>query len=351
MNKKELTINGRTIGENYPPYIIAELSANHNGAIDKALETITMAKKMGADAVKIQTYNADTMTIDCDNPDFMINAGLWKGYNLYQLYQEAHTPFEWHKAMFEHAKNIGITLFSTPFDDTAVDLLEELNCPAYKIASFEITDLALIERVAKTNKPIIMSTGMANINEITEAVKTAKFFGCTELALLHCISAYPVPVEQCNLLTIKDLSNKFEVQSGLSDHTLGTTVAVAASALGASIIEKHVTMSRKEKGPDSQFSIEPHELKQLCSETEVAWQAIGQAGYETKKAEQQNTCFRRSLYIVKDIKRGEIITAKHIRRIRPGYGLAPKYYNEIIGCKALIDIKRGTATSWDMIKK
>ncbi len=351
MNNNEISINGRLIGKNHPPYIIAELSANHNGSINKALDTITMAKQMGADAVKIQTYNADTMTIDCDDPDFMIHSGLWQGYNLYQLYQEAHTPYDWHKALYQHAKNIGITIFSTPFDETAVDLLEELNTPAYKVASFELTDLPLIARIASTKKPLIMSTGMASLEEISEAVDTAKQFGCTDLVLLHCISAYPAPVEQCNLSTIEDLSNRFDVLSGLSDHTLGTTVAIAASSLGASIIEKHVTMSRNEKGPDSAFSIEPNELMQLCTSAKIAWQAIGQAGYDTKKSEQDNTRFRRSLYFVQDIKQGEVITAQHIRRIRPGFGLAPKHYNKVIGCKVNKDIARGTAVCWKLINK
>lgn len=346
----EITINQHKISVSQPPYIIAELSANHNGSIETALETIKMAKDMGADAVKIQTYTADTMTIDCDNEEFQIKGGLWDGYNLYQLYQEAHTPYEWHEALFTYAKEIGITLFSSPFDETAVDLLESLNAPAYKIASFELTDLPLIRYVAKTKKPMIMSTGMANLNEIEQAINCAKEAGCKELIVLHCISAYPAPAEQSNLATMQDIAKKFNVTVGLSDHTLGNTVAITAAALGASVIEKHVTLSRENKGPDSEFSLEPNELKSLCQATKVAWQAIGHAGYEQKPAEKQNKRFRRSLYFVKNITKDEIITKEHIRRIRPGFGLMPKYYDDIIGKTAVTDINIGTPVSWELLK-
>lgn len=350
MKKTEITINGRTISADHPPYIIAELSANHNGDINVALQTIKMAKDMGADAVKIQTYTADTMTIDCELDDFQIKGGLWDGYNLYQLYHEAHTPFEWHAQLFNYAKELNITLFSSPFDETAVDLLESLNAPAYKIASFELTDLPLIEYVAKTKKPIIMSTGMADLDEIKQAITCAQQAGCQDLVILHCISAYPAPAEQSNLATIEDLAKKLEVQVGLSDHTLGNTVAITATALGACVIEKHVTLSRANKGPDSEFSLEPQELKQLCIETKTAWQAIGTAGYEQKPAEVANKRFRRSLYFVQDIPSNTIITAQHIRRIRPGFGLAPKYYVDVIGKKTKQEIKRGTPVNWDLIK-
>lgn len=344
MNKiSSIKIDGREVGHNYPPYIIAELSANHNGNLNKALNTIEMAKKMGADAIKLQTYTADTLTIDCDKEDFQINEGLWEGYNLYRLYELAHTPFEWHKALFDHARKIGITCFSTPFDETAVDLLEDLNTPAYKIASFEAIDLPLIKYVAQTGKPMIISTGMANLEEITEAVETARDNGCDDIILLHCISSYPAPMEQSNLLTIPEITKRFNVITGLSDHTLGTVVSVASIALGASIIEKHVTLNRNDKGPDSDFSLEPHELKQLCKDTKDAWSALGTAGFERKPAEEQNMRFRRSLYIVKDIKSGDILTQENVRRIRPGFGLAPKYYDEILGKKVNRDLERGTA--------
>lgn len=345
----EITINNRKIGSHYPPYIIAELSANHNGSIARAIESLDMIKKMGADAVKIQTYTADTMTIDCDNDYFKIKGGLWHGYNLYKLYQWAETPFEWHELLFEHARKIGLTLFSTPFDETAVDLLESLNCPAYKIASFEATDLPLISRVAKTGKPVIISTGLVNQTEIDDIINTVKSTGNNQLVLLHCISAYPAPAEQSNLKTLVDISNRWQVISGLSDHTLGTTVAIAAVALGASVIEKHVTLNRADKGPDSEFSLEPQELRHLVKQSKTAWQALGNAGYDRKPAEQGSMKFRRSLFFVTDIKQGEIITEQHIRRIRPGFGLAPKYLTDILGKTAKTTIKRGTPVSWNLI--
>lgn len=346
---KEITIAKRKIGLAYPPYIIAELSANHNGDLDRALQTVSMVKKQGADAVKIQTYTADTMTIDCSKEDFQIRGGLWDGYSLYKLYQWAQTPYEWHKPIFDHANKIGITLFSTPFDETAVDLLENLNAPAYKIASFEAVDLPLIKYVAQTGKPMIISTGMADLEEIIEAVETARDNGCHELVLLHCISSYPAPVEQSNLRTIPDLEKRFGVVSGLSDHTLGTTVATTSVALGASVIEKHVTLSRKEKGPDSEFSLEPDELGRLCRHTKDAWLAMGKAGYERKTAEESSVKFRRSIYVVKDIKAGEEFSENNIRRIRPGFGLSPKYYEEVITKKAKVDINKGTALRWELI--
>ncbi len=344
-----VTINGRKIGPEYPPYVIAELSANHNGVLQKALDTISEAKKCGADAIKLQTYSADTMTIDCDREEFYIRGGLWDGYKLYDLYQEAQTPFDWHKAMFDHARKVGITCFSTPFDETAVDLLEDLNTPAYKVASFEATDLPLIKYVAATKKPLIMSTGMANLEEIEEMVAAAREAGCNDLILLHCISSYPAPIEQSNLLTIPDMQKRLGVQIGLSDHTISNTASVVSVALGATLIEKHFILDRSEKGPDSDFSIEPDELKALCNDTKEAWSALGDAGYERKPAEEANIKFRRSVYFVKDMEAGEIITKAHIRRIRPGFGLPPKFEQQLIGKKVKGDIKIGTATNWDLI--
>jgi N-acetylneuraminate synthase len=351
MSGRELLIAGRNIGRNFPPYIIAEMSANHNGKLERALQTIEMAKSSGADAVKIQTYTADTMTIDCDSEDFQIRGGLWDGYNLYRLYQWAQTPYEWHKPMFDHARKIGITLFSTPFDETAVDLLEDLNAPAYKIASFEAVDLPLIEYVARTGKPMIISTGMASLEEIEEAVETARQGGCNDLVLLHCISSYPAPVEQSNLRTIPDLAERFNVISGLSDHTLGTTVSVASIALGASIIEKHVTLSREDKGPDSEFSLEPRELEQLCSKSKDVWLALGEAGFERKPSEESSVKFRRSIYVVKEIKAGEMFTEKNIRRIRPGFGLEPRHFKSVLGKSASCDIGAGVALGRQHINK
>lgn len=342
-------INGRKIGKGHPPYIIAELSANHNGSLERAFETIKAAHESGAHAIKIQTYTADTMTIDCDRKDFMIHGGLWDGYKLYDLYKWAETPFEWHKAIFDYAANLGITIFSTPFDESAVDLLESLDTPAYKIASFEATDLPLIRYVASKGKPVIMSTGMCSESEISEAVATAREAGCENLILLHCISSYPAPMDQANLLQMPRLTERFGTIPGLSDHTLGTTASVAAVALGACVIEKHFTLSRNDKGPDSEFSIEPDELKRLCQDTFDAWSALGKPGFERQKAEEGNKHFRRSVYFVRDMKAGEIITSAHIRRIRPGFGLPPKYFDQLIGKRVKEDVDRGTATSWELI--
>jgi pseudaminic acid synthase len=342
-----ITINGRKIGHKYPPYVIAELSANHNGNIERAFETIKAARDNGADAIKIQTYTADTMTIDCDREEFMIRGGLWDGYKLYDLYKWAETPFEWHKAIFEYAASIGITVFSTPFDESAVDLLESLNTPAYKIASFEAIDLPLIRYVASKGKPMIMSTGMCSEQEIEEAVAAARGGGCEELVLLHCISSYPATMEQANLKQMPNLAERFNSLPGLSDHTLGTTASVAAVALGACLIEKHFTLSRKDKGPDSEFSIEPVELKRLCRDTYDAWAALGNSGFERQKVEESSKCFRRSLYFVRDLKRGQVITDSDIRRIRPGYGIAPKYIDDVIGRTVTVDVLRGTALQWE----
>lgn len=346
-----ITINGREIGPNSPPYIIAELSANHNGNIERAFKTIKAARDQGAHAIKIQTYTADTMTIDCDSEEFMIRGGLWDGYKLYDLYKWAETPFEWHKAIFDYAASIGITIFSTPFDETAVDLLESLNTPAYKIASFEATDLPLIRYVASKGKPMIMSTGMCSEEEIAEAVNTAREAGCKELVLLHCISSYPAPINQENLRQMPNLAARFNSLPGLSDHTLGTTASVAAVALGACVIEKHFTLSRQDKGPDSEFSLEPDELKRLCQETQDAWSALGRAGFKRQEAEEASKCFRRSVYFVRDMKAGQKITEADIRRIRPGYGLPPKHFDELLGRTVHEDVKRGTAVQWSLLNE
>ncbi len=344
----DFKINGRAIGSSQPPYIIAELSANHNGSLERALKTIDAAYEAGADAIKLQTYTADTMTIDCDRDEFMIKGGLWDGYKLYDLYRWAETPFEWHQEMFTHARKLGLTVFSTPFDESAVDLLEELDAPAYKIASFENTDLPLIRHVARTGKPMIISTGMATEKEISEAVDAACGAGCTELVLLHCISSYPAPVNQANILQLAELGRSFDVLPGLSDHTLGTAVSVAAVALGACVIEKHFTLSRADKGPDSEFSAEPDEFQRLCKDTHAAWQALGQVGYNRQPAETENKIFRRSIYFVRDVSAGSVIGPNDIRRIRPGMGLKPKHYDSLIGKRLKVDVQRGTATHWDL---
>jgi len=349
MFNKKITIDGRSIGEGFPPYIIAELSANHNGDINRAFKTMEIAKEMGADAVKIQTYTPDTLTIDCDKEDFRIHGGLWDGENLYDLYARAYTPYEWHPALFEKARELGITLFSTPFDTTAIDLLETLNAPAYKIASFEMIDHALLRSVAKTGKLIIMSTGMATFEEIRESVSVLKDANCRDLIVLHCVSSYPTPIEQANIRTLSDISAQFDVLSGLSDHTLGVTASVAATVLGASVIEKHFTLDRSDKGPDAAFSLEPPELKQLCESTKAACMALGEAGYDHKPNEKPNVKFRRSLYVVQDIKQGDRFTPDNVRSIRPGYGLLPKFINQILGKTSTCDIERGTAISWDMV--
>lgn len=346
-----ITINGREIGPNNSPYIIAELSANHNGNIERAFETIKAARDQGAHAIKIQTYTADTMTIDCKSEEFVIRGGLWDGYKLYDLYKWAETPFEWHKAIFDYAASIGITIFSTPFDETAVDLLESLNTPVYKIASFEATDLPLIRYVASKGKPMIMSTGMCSEEEISEAVTTAREAGCKELVLLHCISSYPAPMDQANLRQMQNLAARFNSLPGLSDHTLGTTASVAAVALGACVIEKHFTLSRQDKGPDSEFSIEPEELKRLCQDTLDAWSALGQTGFERQQAEEASKQYRRSVYFVKDMKSGQKITEADIRRIRPGYGLPPKHFDELLGRTVREDVKRGTAVQWNLLNE
>jgi N-acetylneuraminate synthase len=344
-----IRIRGRAIGPDTPPLIVAELSANHNGSLERALRSLEVAKAMGAEAVKLQTYTADSMTIDCPRDEFQIHGGLWDGYNLYQLYQEARTPYEWHAPLFARARELDLILFSTPFDEDAVELLERLGAPAYKIASFELIDLPLIQRAAQTGKPLIISTGMASEIEIGEAVAAARAAGCQELALLHCTSGYPAPLAEANLTTIPDLRQRFRVPVGLSDHTLGTSVPIAAVALGACLIEKHFTLSRQDPGPDAAFSIEPEELRQLCRASHSVWQALGSPNYTPTAVEQKNLPFRRSLYAVADIAAGELFTAQNIRRIRPGLGLAPKHYPQLLGRRAASDILRGTPLSWKLV--
>jgi N-acetylneuraminate synthase len=340
---KFITIDGKNIGPDYAPYIIAEMSANHNGSIENAYKIMEMAKECGADAIKLQTYRPDTITMKSDNPEFLIKGGLWDGKTLYDLYEEAHMPWEWHKPLFEKAKELGITIFSSPFDFTAVNLLEALDAPAYKIASFEAIDLPLIEYVAKTGKPMIISTGMANAEEIQEAVDTAKNAGCKELVVLHCVSGYPAPSDDYNLATIPDMAAKFDVLTGLSDHTIDNTTAITSVALGACLIEKHVTLDRSGGGPDDSFSLEKPELMQLCRDSKIAWKALGKVNYERKESEKGNAIFRRSLYVVKDVAEGEEFTHDNLKSIRPGYGLAPKFLYDVIGAVANKDIKAGVA--------
>jgi N-acetylneuraminate synthase len=345
-----VTIAGRPIGPDHPPYIIAEMSGNHNGKLERALALIDAAKAAGADAVKLQTYTADTMTIDHHGPGFDIESGLWKGRSLYELYQEAHTPWDWHAPLFAHGRKLGITVFSTPFDPTAVDYLDALGAPAFKIASFEVTDLPLIEAVAKKGKPIVVSTGMASDAEIGEALATIRANGNPPVVLLHCISAYPTPAKEMNLRRIAYLAERFAVLPGLSDHSMGTTVAVASVALGACLIEKHFTLARSDGGPDGSFSLEPPELAELVTGTRTAWEALGRASAGLKPSEKQNLQFRRSLYVVADIKRGEPFTPQNLRAIRPGFGLPPKYLNQAIGATATQDLKRGTPLTLDHIE-
>ena len=350
MNSKLISIKGRLIGLDSAPYVIAEMSANHNGDIEKAFKIIEMAKHAGADAVKLQTYRPDTITIEMNTPEFMIEGGLWDGQSLYELYENAYMPWDWHKPLFDYARKIGITIFSSPFDNTAVDLLEDLNAPAYKIASFEAVDLPLIKYVAQTGKPMIISTGIADAEEIQEAIDAAKEGGCKELAILHCVSGYPAPAEDYNLRTMIDMQQRFGLVTGLSDHTLDNTTAITSVALGASIIEKHVTLDRNGGGPDDSFSLEPSELKALCDGAKIAWQALGKVDYGRKPSEQANIKFRRSLYFVKDIEAGEIIIEGHVKSIRPGFGLSPKYFDQVIGKKVKRNVKAGTATNWELIE-
>jgi len=350
MPEQTIEIAGRKIGFGQPPYVIGEISANHNGNLDNALKLVDVAHSAGANAVKLQTYRPDTITIDCDKPDFQIEGGLWDGQTLFQLYQGAHTPWEWHQPLFEKARTVGITLFSSPFDQTAVDLLEDLGTPAYKIASFELVDLPLIRYVASTGKPMIMSTGMADVTEIDEAVAAAKDSGAKQLALLHCVSGYPAMASDYNLHTLTDMRNRFELVTGLSDHTLDNTTAIASVALGASIIEKHITLNRNGGGPDDSFSLEKEDLVQLCNGARTAWQSLGEINYTRTESEKGNARFRRSLYVVHDVRAGEQLDLENVKSIRPGFGLAPKMLDSIVGRRARVDISRGTPLWMDLLQ-
>lgn len=345
----DLKIGNRVIGKGQPAYIIAEMSANHAGSIENAKRIIRAAKESGADCVKIQTYTPDTITIDCDNEYFQINKGTWKGENLYQLYGKAYTPWEWQKELLEEAKKVGIDFFSTPFDFSSVDFLEEIGVEFYKIASFELVDLPLIRYVASKKKPMIMSTGMSTLGEIEAAVKTAREAGNDQIALLRCASAYPAITDQMNLKTMVNMAEVFNVPVGLSDHSMGSVGAVTAVALGASIIEKHFCLDRAMENPDSVFSMNPEEFSSMVKDIRQAQRAIGVVSYGPTEQEASNIVFRRSVFCVKDIKKGEEITTENIRIIRPGYGMEPKYYEEVLGQRALRDIKRGTPMELSMV--
>lgn len=348
---RDIKIANRTIGQNHSPFIIAEMSGNHNQSLERALEIVEAAAKTGAHGLKLQTYTADTMTLDIKEGEFFINDpnSLWYGHSLYELYEQAHTPWEWHEPILKRCQELGIIGFSTPFDATAVDFLESLDVPCYKIASFENTDLPLIRKVASTGKPMIISTGMATVAELDETVRTAREAGCQDIILLKCTSTYPATPANTNLLTIPHLRELFNVQVGLSDHTMGIGAAVASVALGATVIEKHFTLRRADGGVDSAFSMEPAEMAQLVIESERAWQALGQIHYGSTKAEKASRLFRRSLYVVEDIKAGEVLTTNNVRAIRPGLGLPPKYLTHVLGKKVNRDIKRGTALSLDYL--
>jgi N-acetylneuraminate synthase len=349
VNHPEIKIAGRRIAADAAPYIIAELSANHNGRLETALQIVEQAKAAGADAVKLQTYRPDTITLDCDAEEFRIHGGLWDGRSLYELYQEAHMPWEWHAPLFEHARKLGITIFSSPFDNSAVDLLEDLDAPAYKIASFEAVDLPLIRYAASTGKPMIISTGLADAEEIAEAIEAARDGGCRQLAILHCVSGYPAQPADYNLRTIPDMMARFGLVTGLSDHTLDNTTAITSIGLGAAIIEKHFTLDRNGGGPDDSFSLEPAELQALCRDAETAWQALGKVDYGLKSSEQGNIKFRRSLYFVKQLQAGDVITPDAVRSVRPGYGAAPKLLDQIIGKKVTEEVARNSPVDLEKI--
>jgi pseudaminic acid synthase len=345
-----IEVNGRRVGPSCPTYVVAEMSANHNQDFDQAIKIIEAAKESGADAIKLQTYTPDTLTIDCDNEYFRIGRGtVWEGRNLYDLYGEAYTPWEWQPRLNEIANELNLDLFSTPFDNTAVDFLEEMEVPAYKMASFEIANMPLVQRVARTGNPIIMSTGMATLTEIDEAVRTAREAGATQIALLKCTSAYPASPEEMNLRTIPHLAQAFDVPVGLSDHTLGIAVPVAAVAVGACIVEKHFTLSRDIPSPDGVFSLEPQEFKDMVEAIRVAEKALGEVRYEVTERETASRVFRRSLFVVQDMKADEVFTEENLRSIRPGYGLHTRYLNEVLGRRAAQDLSRGTPLSWSHI--
>jgi len=348
---REFSIGGRSVGQRHPPFVIAEMSGNHNQSLDRALEIVEAAARCGAAAIKLQTYTPDTMTLDLDEGEFHIGdpENLWVGTSLYKLYGEAHTPWEWHAPIFERARALGVIAFSTPFDESAVDFLESMNSPAYKIASFENTDLPLIRRVARTGKPVIMSTGMASVAELDESVRAARAAGCENLILLKCTSTYPATPQNTNIRTIPHLRTLFDCEVGISDHTMGVGVSVASVALGASVIEKHFTLNRSDGGVDSTFSMEPAELAALVAESTRAWQALGAVSYGPTDAELKSLAFRRSLYVVEDMRAGERFTSRNLRAIRPGRGLPPKHYDQLLGRDVRIDVKRGTPVSWDLI--
>lgn len=347
----EIKVLDKVVGSAHKPFIIAEMSGNHNQSLDRALEIVEAAAKAGVDALKIQTYTADTMTLDVEEGEFFIKDknSLWKGKSLYKLYEEAYTPWEWHKPIFDRARELGMIPFSSPFDETAVDFLEELDVPLYKIASFENTDIPLIKKVASTGKPMIISTGMATVAELDETVRTARKYGCKDLILLKCTSTYPATPENTNIITIPHMRELFDVQVGLSDHTMGTGVAVASVALGATVIEKHFTLDRADGGVDSAFSMEPAEMKSLVIETERAWQSLGKITYGPTEKEKDSLKFRRSIYAVKNIKAGEEFTKENIKVIRPGYGLEPKYYEDLLGKQSKRDLKIGRPIRLDSI--
>ncbi len=347
----EITLGSITIGDNQPPFIIAEMSGNHNQSLDRALEIVDAAAKAGVQALKLQTYTADTITLDIEEGEFFISdpGNLWRGNSLHKLYQQAYTPWNWHKPIFDRCKKMGIMCFSTPFDETAVDFLEDLDVPAYKIASFENNHLPLIRKAASTGKPLIISCGMASLAELDEAVTAARDAGCKDVVLLKCTSTYPALPENSNLLTIPHMRDLFNVQIGLSDHTMGVGVAVASIALGATVIEKHFTLMRSEGGVDAAFSMEPEEMKSLVTESKRAWQALGVINYGPTEKEKESLRYRRSLYIAKDMKAKEYFTEENLRVIRPGLGLQPKYYNVILGKQVNRDVKKGTPLSWDLI--
>jgi N-acetylneuraminate synthase len=346
-----IRIGSRLVGPEQRPFVVAEMSGNHNQSLERAMAIVEAAARAGADAVKMQTYTADTMTLDMDEREFRIEEAdsLWRGKSLYQLYQEAHTPWEWHAPLFERCKALGMVGFSSPFDASAVDFLESLGVPCYKIASFENTDLPLIRKVASTGKPVIISTGMASEEELAESVAAARAAGCRDLILLKCTSTYPASCDNTNLRTIPDMARRFSCVAGLSDHTAGIGAAVASVAMGAVLIEKHFTLRRADGGVDSAFSLEPDELRSLVVETERAWQALGAVRYGATAAEETSLAYRRSLYIVADMQRGDVLTPQNLRAIRPGHGLPPRFYDELLGKPVAKAVKRGTPLTWDLI--
>lgn len=345
----EISIAGRRIGQAHSPYIICELSGNHNGSLDRALALVDAAADTGCDAIKLQTYTADTITLKSDRPEFQLKGGLWDGYSLHDLYQEAHTPWDWHAALFERAAKRGVTMFSSPFDETAVDFLDDLGAPAFKIASFELVDLPLVAYAAAKGKPLVMSTGMANLTEISAAVDTARKYGTGEIVLLHCVSEYPADIRDANVRVVPDLGARFGCPSGLSDHTFGTAASVAAIAVGGCVIEKHFTLARADGGPDSGFSLEPAEFTALVRDCKDAWAALGQVHYDTLGSERGSKTFRRSLYVVADIRAGEAFTRANVRSVRPGLGLPPVRLWDVVGKTATRDIAYGEPLSDDMI--